>query len=126
MTNVGALTINATNTVNLFGGTVTAASLTMGVNARLGFDIAAPGRLDATGNAALAGTLNLKPFTPLPAGSKLVYTFLTCNGSLSGSIALAGTLPDKHFANITTNTAVTPKALILTVWRPGGTLILVW
>ncbi|MEI7900856.1 MAG: hypothetical protein WCK89_11425 [bacterium] len=125
VTNVDMLTISATNSLNLFGGTVYATNLTMGVGAKIGFDRTKPGSLKVAGAATLNGTLDLAAFN-MPAGTRETFNFLTY-GTLSGSIALGGagaTPPSGQFVTLTTNTV--DKVLVLTMWRTGGTLILVY
>jgi T5SS/PEP-CTERM-associated repeat protein len=119
VTNVNALTINATNTLNLLGGTVYASSLSMGVGAKIGFDRTKPGSLKLSGTATLNGTLDLAAFN-LPPGTKEIFNVLTCSGTPTGSLTLAGaTPPAGQFATLTTKDG----AVVVTMWRPSGTLI---
>ena len=121
VSNIGTLTIHPTNTVNLFGGSLTVTTLAMQPEAQIGVDLVNTGALVVTGNATLEGYVHP---TNLPGSGVAMATVLTCAGALSGNLNLAP-LPIPYIGSITTNLTAVPKQVNLTVQDlQAGTLFL--
>lgn len=121
VTNVGTLTINAGNMLNLFGGPLTATTLTMEAGAQIGLDLRASGTLAVSGTATMDGTVALT--TNLPRLGNVTCTILTCGTPAGPGLAPPAQMPTGYRASIFTN-AGSPYQIVLKVTGPAvGTLV---